>query len=48
MWVLNRIGGLPERFTGQLQIDCFQGSVGSMTWKQSEKAPPKEAVTSPQ
>ena len=44
-WVMNRIGGLPERFTGQIQIDCFEGGVGSMTWKQSAKAP-EDACTS--
>lgn len=47
-WVLERIRGkVPERFTGEIRINCFEGGVRDFTWHQREtpNGEQREAVT---
>mgnify|MGYP001561022472 FL=1 len=38
-WVLREIGALPDRFTGSVKINCFEGGVGNLTYEVSKKEP---------
>ena len=40
-WVLQEIATWPERFTGNIQMNCFEGGVGNVTFTVSKK-PPQE------
>lgn len=42
-WVVQEIGALPERFTGNIQINFFEGGVGNLTYEVSKKAPKEPA-----
>lgn len=44
-WVEQMIAELPERFTGNIQINCFEGGVGNVTYQVSKKEP-QDAVAS--
>jgi hypothetical protein len=38
-WVIQRIAGLPDRFTGRIEVNCYEGSVRNITWLTSEQPP---------
>lgn len=38
-WVIQEIGALPDRFTGNIKINCFDGGVGNITYEVSKKGP---------
>lgn len=43
-WVEQMIAELPEKFTGNIQINCFEGGVGNVTYQVSKKEP-REVAT---
>lgn len=44
VWVREEIQGLPENYTGKIELNCVEGGVGNINLGQS-KRPPKEVLT---